>query len=121
MSINPTLLARNEATAAGAGQSIAASTDYDLSIPATARDDHFLLLEVTTTAAGDLTVAAGDNPPAFRAGLGGLTFSLGASANVRILLDPARHVRNDGVIRISTGTGIAGTLRWFVLSRGRNE
>lgn len=83
-----------------------------------------LIFECTNTAAAAATfsVVAGDNPPAFRAGLGALTSSNVAQNGVVILgpLESARFMQNDGTVGVtttpSTGT-IAATIRCYKLGK----
>jgi len=72
-----------------------------------------VVLEVTNNAAAALSVEvlAGDDPPAFRAGLGGVTKS-GIAQNATALLGPfesARFAQDDGSLRV-TFTPASGTI-----------
>ncbi len=69
-------------------------------------DTHDILLELANTAeaAATMTVAvlAGDNPPAFRAGLGDLAISLAQNAVKYVVLESARFMQSNGVINVKS-------------------
>ncbi len=77
-----------------------------------------VIFVVNNTAAANLvaTVLAGDNPPAFRAGLGALSSGNIAQNGTTILgpLDTARHIQNDGTIGV-TFTPASGTIACNVI------
>lgn len=62
-----------------------------------------------TTPDHDITILAGDNPPALRAGLGDLVFNVNAAESV-LVVDGSRHVQDDGTIHIDFETGFAGKI-----------
>lgn len=84
-----------------------------------------VILEVTNNAAGAVnlvvTVKAGDNPPAQRAGLGDLATTLAQNA-VKIIgpLESARFIQDDGKLNITfapaSGT-IAAAIRCYKIPR----
>lgn len=66
-----------------------------------------LFLHITAgTIAGTITIPAGDNPPAFRKGLGDLTVVLTANQTQFVAIESARHAKSNGDIWINS----AGTL-----------
>ncbi len=76
-------------------------------IPLTPAGDTYnilLKLQNTAVAANTMTVEilAGDNPPAFQAGLGGLTIALAQNAVVYVVLESARFMQSDGTILIKS-------------------
>jgi len=83
-----------------------------------------LIFECTTTAAANHTfsIVAGDNPPAFRAGLGAITSAAIPQNGVIIIgpLESARFIQNDGTIGLTTtpasGT-IGATIRCYKLPK----
>lgn len=72
---------------------------------APAGDTHNILLEFANTAqAADIMkveVLAGDNPPAFLAGLGTLTINVAQNKTAYVVLDSARFMQSDGDIDIT--------------------
>ena len=82
-----------------------------------------LVIEITHTTASekDVTVKAGDNPPANAQGKGDLVEAFGAG-NVtpvvkRIVLDSSRFLQNDGTIEIDVEASATGKIRCFKVSR----
>lgn len=82
-----------------------------------------LVIEITHTTAGakNVTVLAGDNPPANAKGKGNLVEAFGAG-NVtpvvkRVVLDSSRFLQNDGTIEIDVESGATGKIRCFKVSR----
>lgn len=78
-----------------------------VTIPLTPAGDTYnilLKLQNTAVAANTMTVEilAGDNPPAFQAGLGGLTIALAQNAVVYVVLESARFMQSDGTILIKS-------------------
>jgi hypothetical protein len=72
---------------------------------------HQILLKFLADSSGDtVVIAAGDNPPAVRAGLGTLSVVLAASEVKYVVIEPSRHMQNDGTI---TAVCVdAGTMCW---------
>lgn len=75
-----------------------------------------LLLTLYSAAGGTAIVAAGDNPPSLKAGLGNsATQTLPAGDVVLLVIDPGRYSQDDGKVRVNiTGTVIVGA---FLLPR----
>ncbi len=82
-----------------------------------------LVIEITHTTASskNVTVLAGDNPPANAQGQGNLVeaFADGSTTPVvkRIVLDSSRFLQNDGTINIDVASGATGKIRCFKVSR----
>jgi len=80
-----------------------------------------LVLVVNNTAAGAhnfILRAGGSNPPAFRAGLGDLTISVGATTTVYIgPFDWSRFCQTDGSLNIDFDAGTTGTIQALLLPR----
>lgn len=76
-------------------------------------DSGRLLLRITNTFAGSkvVTVKAGVNPPAFRAGIGDLAITMGAQNDVAyVLLESARFAQANGDIYIDLAASMTGTI-----------
>lgn len=73
-----------------------------------------LLLRVTNTEASTntVTVKAGDNPPALRAGQGDLVVTLAASTGVQFIgpLESDKYLQDDGSLSIDLETGMTGAI-----------
>lgn len=82
-----------------------------------------LVIEITHTTASskNVTVLAGDNPPANAQGAGNLVEAFGAGDSTpvvkRIVLDSSRFLQNDGTINIDVASGATGKIRCFKVSR----
>lgn len=81
----------------------------------------YLEIEVTNVAGGDITVLAGDNPPALDAGQGDLVVTF-AQNDVKLLgpFTSARFVQagaDDGRLHVDVATGVTGTIKAFHLPR----
>lgn len=98
----------NAATAWGAGTTITPANDAVVSPGGNTQN---LLLRITNTHGSDhvVTIKAGNNPPAFRAGLGDLQVTAPAtSGDVIIPLESARFIQDDGTILVDFETSHAG-------------
>lgn len=73
-----------------------------------------LLLRVTNTEASTntVTIKAGDNPPALRAGQGDLVVTLAASTGVQFIgpLESDKYLQDDGSLSIDLETGMTGAI-----------
>jgi hypothetical protein len=96
------------------GLTYAASQSHTISLPNGIKKGHRLLLQITATAAGDITFIEGVNPPSFRP-LGNFVLSTAANTTYFVVLESARFINASGQIAFSTGTGAAGTIRAYVL------
>jgi len=82
-----------------------------------------VIVEVTNTAAEDLdvTVLAGDDPPAFRSGMGALTAKTLSQNDVAIFgpFESARFIQNDGTVGMTFAPGgtIAASIRAYKLPK----
>lgn len=118
--ITITSLGINAATANPAGLTIDSTVVTNDMVVNASGNTRGLLLQITNTSGADkvVTVKAGDNPPAFRAGLGDLEITVPAtSGNVWISLESARFVQDDGTINIDLATGHTGVARAFRLPK----
>lgn len=73
-----------------------------------------LLLRVTNTegSTNTVTVKAGDNPPALRAGQGDLVVTVAATSGVQFIgpLESDKYLQSDGSLEIDLETGMTGTI-----------
>ena len=97
-----------------AGLTYAASQSHTISLPNGIKKGHRLFLQITATAAGDITFIEGVNPPSFRP-LGNFVLTTAANTTYFVVLESARFINASGQIAFSTGTGAAGTIRAYVL------
>lgn len=98
-------------TNAEGGTSVSAGNVAVIAAKGEARN---LIITLYAASAATATVAAGDNPPSIRAGLGaGSAQTLPAGDVVLMCLEGARYVQDDGTIRITIGsnTTIVGAYR----------
>jgi hypothetical protein len=109
-----TNLTLNTGTDTVAGTTLDAANDL---IIAAAGNTERLLVEITNTdeAAKTVTVVAGVNPPAFRAGLGDATYEIGASETALFVLESARFAQSDGAIHIDLETDHTGVAKAYRL------
>lgn len=73
-----------------------------------------VLLRIVNTFAGSktVTIKAGVNPPAFRAGTGDLVITMGAQNDVAlVLVESARFAQADGSIWIDLAASMTGTIQ----------
>lgn len=78
------------------------------------------VLRITTNAAGggDITLAAGDNPPALASGQGSTAFTVAESSTVWLgPFESGRYLQNDGQLLIDVAAGAAGTITAFRVPR----
>jgi hypothetical protein len=72
---------------------------------------HQILLKFLADGSGDtVVIRAGDNPPAVRAGLGTLSVVLATSEVKYVVIEPSRHMQDDGTITAYCAD--AGTMCW---------
>lgn len=80
------------------------------------------ILRVTNTEASTnvLTVRAGDNPPALRAGQGDLAVTLAATTGVQYIgpFESDKYLQADGSMEIDFETGMTGAIDALLLPRG---
>lgn len=81
-------------------------------------DTRKLLIRInnTHTAERNVTIRAGVNPPAFRAGLGHAVVTVPANTGVRyVTVESARFAQADGSIHLDFDTGMTGKVMAFRL------
>ncbi len=69
-----------------------------------------LVVNNTAVTAQQVTIKAGVNPPALRAAIGDLVFSVGASATASLVIEGSRHVQNNGTVNVDFEAGTTGTV-----------
>lgn len=111
-------LSTNAATDDVAGTAIVAADNHVIT-PTKPFGKVVLRLVNTTAAEKVMTVLAGDNPPAGSAGQGNLAITF-AAGNVTptvkyVVLESARFVQSDGVIRITVAALTTGFISAFQL------
>jgi hypothetical protein len=115
-------LVANGSLADPAGTAIDVTNGMNVAIPTTAipSGPHLdkLVLRVANTAGADkvVTIKAGANPPAFRAGIGDLAVTVVATSGVRFIgpFDISRFAQADGSLNIDFGSGMTGTITAFM-------
>jgi len=113
-----TALALNATTANPAGTAIVHANDHVITLD---RSSKSIAIRLTNTTASTkvFTVVAGDSPPAASAGQGDLTVALtdGSSTPqiVWTVLETARFVQDDGVIRITVAASTTGNIAALAL------
>jgi hypothetical protein len=85
-------------------------------------EDGFLVVQNTFNGAQEVTVLAGDNPPAYSAGQGNLVVEVAdgdASYAAEIIggLESARFLQNNGTLRVTVEAGMTGFMYWVQLPR----
>lgn len=82
-----------------------------------AADPEHTILRVVASAGGDVTIVAGDSPPAIAAGQGDLTVAVGIETRWIGPLESGRFLQNDGTLLVDVETGAAGTITAFRVPR----
>lgn len=81
-----------------------------------------LLIRVTNTegSTNTVTVKAGDNPPALRAGQGDLVVTVAATTGVQYIgpLESDKYLQADGSLEIDLETGMTGSFDALYMPRG---
>lgn len=111
-----TALTLNDGVAAATGTAI--NTTNGAYIDLAGYKGKNILVEVTNTAgsAYDVTFKAGDNPPAFRNGLGDLVEEVALTSGDRFFcLETARFMQNDGKIYADFETSMTGKIKAYAL------
>lgn len=114
----PVVSMSQNAGTSNAGTPVDTTNHHALTISGDGR----VLIEVDNTgtvATATVTVKAGDNPPAFRAGLGDLAVVVGTAGLHRqiIIVETARFLQDDGTINIDAAGFSAGTIVAYQLPR----
>lgn len=112
--LTPVTLTANAFTAKNAGVALDATNSHVFT-PAAPLDEYLIYVINTTASEKDITIKAGDNPPADAAGVGDLTqaFAAGDSTPVEKVVGPlssARFIQNDGTVNIDVESGMTGTI-----------
>lgn len=112
-----TALSASAATATPAG--VAINVGNGANIPALRESRVVLRVTNTAGAAKKVTIRAGVNPPALRAGLGDLVVEVPATTgDVLIPIESARHAQADGSINVDYEAGHTGALSAIRLPKG---
>lgn len=103
VSITPIELVPETATGdlVGDGDSVNAAQTFAITLPVHAgRGEGSLIIRMEEEGSGAATVTfdAGDNPPSLLQGKGALEVSLSTSDFQIVVLEPGRHLQNDGTI-----------------------
>lgn len=109
--VHVTTIALNTATANPVGTAIDATKVGVVTLTKPCRKV-ILRITNTTAAAKIITITAGDNPPADSAGLGDIATSFADGSVTPVIklfvLEAARFIQNDGVIRITYAADTTG-------------
>ena len=97
------------------GTLIVTGADYG-NVDVGSRTDNLLLIITDVTGAADnVTIKAGDNPPALRAGLGDLVITVSAHDVLAIVIEAARYMQDDGTINILSAGNNTTNIEAFIL------
>lgn len=105
-------------SAAIAGTGVNIDTTNNHSITTDYPGDVVVLVDHTGSTDGVLTVKAGTNPPAFRAGVGDLAITCVAGETRYFMIESARFMQSDGTIHLDAATFDAGKIFAFRVPRG---
>lgn len=119
--VTPTILVMDTAssslTDAGATDVATAADGWTISAALWKSGDRMLLKFVDDGSGCTVTIAAGDNPPAARAGLGALTITLTASQVKYVVIDPSRFTQDDGTLVVTSSTDEGTRMGAFLLPK----
>lgn len=119
--ITPTALTANAATAVAATTIDATLVSNGISVASVAAGGS-LIIRVTNTHGSDhdVTIKAGDNPPAFQAPLGDLAVTVVATSGVKFIgpFETARFLQDDGTINIDLASGHTGVIEIYSMPKG---
>ncbi|HEY4429232.1 MAG TPA: hypothetical protein VGN08_13600 [Solirubrobacteraceae bacterium] len=113
----PTPLVLAAATNTPAGTAITPSNGGTI---AGANDGSHLVLRITNTSGSErpVTIKAGVNPPAVRAGLGSLVVNVPATTgDVTFMVESTRHCQADGSVLVDYETGHVGKLICVLITK----
>jgi hypothetical protein len=105
-------------TALPAGNAIDPTNGHNVAGAFASNDELFIYVDHTTASTKVLTVRAGNNPPALRAGIGDLTFTL--AATTKYFLGPfeaAQFSQADGSLNLDFAASATGTLYAIKIKR----
>jgi hypothetical protein len=108
-------LAANSDTDDPAGTALNAGVGNGHTIAAA--EPEWTLLRVDASAGGDITILAGDSPPAIAAGQGDLVVAVGIETRWIGPLESGRFLQNDGSVLIDVEAATAGTITAFRVPR----
>lgn len=114
--LNPTATAVDQAN----GMTVALASS---AIPAHPTSENLVLVVANTAAAAHNVIirAGASNPPAFRAGLGDITFSVTNAETAYVgPFDYARVVQSDGSLSVDFDSGFTGTILALLVPRSTN-
>lgn len=118
--VTPTALTTNAATAPASTTIDATLVTNGVAIANGDQADRFVL-RVTNTHGSphDVTVAAGDSPPAWAAGQGDVAFTVAATSGVQWFgpIETGRFLQSDGTIHLDLDTAHAGALDVLLLPK----
>lgn len=115
--VTVTQLTRNAATTQPAGTAI--NTTNGAQVDAAKADRIVLRVTNTNGTQRTVTIKAGANPPAFRAGLGDLAVVVPASTgDVLIPVESARFAQADGMIYLNFEASMAGVVSAVATPKG---
>lgn len=101
ITLSPTAASADAIVDTEGGQSIAAA---DVAVVTITDTGDVYVFTAYGTGAGTITVQAGDNPPAMRAGLGAATITVPSGDLVLFVVEMGRHLQNNGTIRMTVNT-----------------
>ena len=113
--LTPVEIKNNLGTSKGAG--VAINTTNGAYIKAGYGPKVLLIVNNSFAGEKDVTVKAGDNPPAFRTDLGDLVEPLAQNETAIFVLESARFMQSDGTINIDYEADMTGTA-WAVYLPG---
>ncbi len=112
--ITPRALAKNAGLDGATGATTIDSTLVTNGVTIAGVKPERLLLRVTNTegSTNTVTVRAGDNPPALRAGQGDLVVTVAATTGVQFIgpLESDKYLQDDGSLSIDFETGMTGSI-----------
>ena len=81
-------------------------------------EDGILMVQNTFNGAKDVTILAGDNPPAYSSGQGNLVVKVadGDASHAAVAiknLESARFLQNNGTLRVTVESGMTGYMYWL--------
>lgn len=110
-------------TLQGAGDAIDATNHHVLTPGNGPVEDIVLHVYHTTASEKDITIVAGDSPPAVAAGQGDIVeaFAAGDSTPVQkmIVVESGRFMQSDGTIHIDIESAMTGTIFAYRIPKGR--
>lgn len=116
-------LSQSAFTAQGSGDAIDATNHHVLTPGNGPVEDIVLHVYHTTASEKDITIKAGDSPPALAAGQGDIVeaFAAGDSTPVQkfICLESGRFLQSDGTVQVDIESGMTGYIFAYRVPKGR--